>query len=111
MEAKDTFNTPIYNRGIVWIWILVVFLAVLGILLAIYNQERIKPTSPHALVATAFNQMFTTKEWKPGLGPQPLIYHPAAATTSTGLMWQPLPKSSRWIKHNSINELWPRQNQ
>jgi len=62
----------------IWLWIAVVFLGVLGILIGIYTQEKAKPDSPHALVAAAFNQMNIAQEWRPGMGPQPLVYHPAA---------------------------------
>lgn len=107
-------HTPLSDRAI-WIVIAVVFLSVLTILLALYNHEKQKPDSPHALAAAAFNQLFAIKEWQPGLGPKPLLYHPAAqvhqqplqqlhpmqnqnpayAPRADGLIWRPLPRPSQ----------------
>ena len=77
----------------IWLWIAIVFLVVLGVLFGIYSHEKLKPDSPHALVAAAFNQMVIAQEWQPGMGPQPLIYHPAATNSS---VWRPLPPRSRF---------------
>lgn len=93
---------------VVWLWIAIVFVGVVAVLYGIYTHEKAKPDSPHALVAAAFNQMMTTKEWQPGMGPKPLIYHPAGFQRTPlpwqtpqpgvpqpnggdGLVWHPLP--------------------
>ena len=64
------------------------FILVLVILVIVFSHEREKPHSPEEFVATAFNQMFPAREWKPGMGPQPFVYHPAGLNR---LVWQPLP--------------------
>ena len=71
-----------------WILAGLFFLVVLGMLLTVFNHERQKPRSPQGLVAAALNQVFPVKEWQPGMGKQPLMYHPAAAG---GPVWKPLP--------------------
>ena len=85
MNKKE--KRPLTDRAI-WIAIGIVFLCLLGVLVAVYAHEKRKPDSPHALVAAAFNQMFSVREWKPGMGKQPLFYHPAGANQ---LVWRPLP--------------------
>jgi hypothetical protein len=72
------------------IWFLVgaVFFCVLLVLIAVFNHDREKPKSPQALVAAAFTQALTVKEWKPGMGPKPFMYHPAGFNS---LAWRPLP--------------------
>lgn len=82
-EAIQTLN----NRTI-RLLIGVVFLVVLAVLVIVFNHDRVKPKTPQAMVAAAFSQMFTVKEWKPGMGKQPLAYHPAAFNK---LVWRPLP--------------------
>ncbi|HIJ58069.1 MAG TPA: hypothetical protein HPP41_00170 [Deltaproteobacteria bacterium] len=72
----------------VWFLVGAVFLCVLLVLGAVFNHEREKPKSPQALAAAAFNQTFTVKEWKPGMGPKPFMYHPAGFNS---LAWRPLP--------------------
>ncbi len=83
---------PLSDRA-VWMVIAVVFLCVITILLALYNHEKLKPDSPHAVVAAAFNQLFVIQEWKPGMGPKPLMYHPAAQVRQQG--------------GQSVNPIWP----
>jgi hypothetical protein len=58
----------------------VVFVGLCVFLVVVLLHEREKPQSPQALVASAFTQIFPAKEWKPGMGKTPLVYHPAAAT-------------------------------
>jgi hypothetical protein len=72
------------------IWFLVgaVFLCVILVLIAVFNHDREKPKSPQALAAAAFNQALTVKEWKPGMGPKPFMYHPAGLNS---MAWRPLP--------------------
>ncbi len=55
-----------------------VFVVVLVILAAVFSHEKEKPKSPQHLVAAAFNQALPVREWKPGMGAQPFMYHPAA---------------------------------
>lgn len=74
----------------VWVFVGIVSVVIIGVLLAVMDHAIEKPTSPQALVAAAFNlPPLTAKEWKPGQGPQPLIYHPAGFQT-TANTWNPL---------------------
>ena len=85
MSPKDRNAS---SEWTIWLWIAIVFLGVLGALMGTYIHEKTKPDSPHALVAAAFNQMIVAQEWRPGMGPKPLVYHPAAF--SFGVKeWQP----------------------
>lgn len=72
----------------VWIMVGVVSLCVIVILVIVSIHGREKPESPQALAAAAFGQIFPIKEWKPGMGKKPFVFHPAGAQ---GLVWQPLP--------------------
>jgi hypothetical protein len=56
----------------------IVFVVLLVILATVFSHEKEKPKSPQHLVAAAFNQTLPVKEWKPGMGAQPFMYHPAA---------------------------------
>ena len=85
MAKKDK---QLLNNYTAWIFLGCVFLAVLTIILTVFNHEKLKPDSPQAVAAAAFNRIIATQEWKPGMGPTPLVYHPAAATQPA---WQPLP--------------------
>lgn len=85
MNPKD--HNSVSDRA-AWLWIAIVFLGVLGVLVWIYIHEQTKPDSPHALVAAAFNQMIIAQEWQPGMGPKPLVYHPATFSFSVK-EWQP----------------------
>jgi len=71
-----------------WLIIGAVFLSLVLVLGIVYKREKEKPHSPHALVAAGFSQLLNIKEWKPGMGTKPLVYHPAAATAP---VWRPLP--------------------
>lgn len=67
------------KSNLVFGWILLVFFIVAATLAYVLNVAKQKPESPQALVAAAFNLTITAPtEWKPGMGPKPLIYHPAA---------------------------------
>lgn len=72
----------------VWLLVGLVVLCVLIVLTVVFKHEEVKPKSPQALAAAAFNQIFAVQEWKPGMGPQPLMYHPAGFDTLT---WRALP--------------------
>ncbi|GFK92296.1 magnetosome protein mamI-3 [Fundidesulfovibrio magnetotacticus] len=58
----------------------------------VLHKSTSKPQSPQAMVAAAVSDWFSPapREWQPGMGPQPLIYHPAAQQQ---LVWEPLPGS------------------
>ena len=72
----------------VWFLIGCVFCCVLLVLLAVFSHEKNKAQSPQALLAAVFgNSAPVVQEWQPGMGPKPLMYHPAAAS---GLVWKPL---------------------
>jgi len=88
------------------ILITIVFVGVTGIVFIVFNHDKAKPKSPQELVAAAFNNLsvnnlnniFTIKEWKPGMGPEPLLYHPAGFNNP---VWKPLPPDL--INNNSVN--------
>ncbi len=73
----------------VWLSIGVVFVCILLVLFIVFNHDREKPRSPQEAVAAAFSQMFPINEWQPGMGKQPLMYHPAGFNSLT---WKPLPQ-------------------
>ena len=81
--AKDALS----DRTIFFL-IGLVFVCVLLVLMIVFKHEKEKPKSPQALVAAAFNQIFPVQEWKPGMGKQPLMYHPAGFNSP---VWKPLP--------------------
>ncbi len=75
------------NERALWVLVgLVVFLVIL-VLVAVFENDKSKARSPQAFVAAALNRPVFKNEWKPGRGPEPLIYHPAAMTAPA---WQPL---------------------
>ncbi len=76
------------NEKAAWLLIAAVFITLIVILVMVYSHDKEKPKSPHALVAAGFNQLFPVQEWAPGMGKQPLVYHPAAAV---GHEWKQLP--------------------
>nr|ASQ41188.1 magnetosome protein MamI-2 [Candidatus Magnetananas rongchenensis] len=97
-------NENQYSDNTIWILVAIVFIGVLIMLITVFNHDKQKPKSPQALVAAGFNQLFnsqnlTIQEWKPGMGPQPLMYHPAAfqKQASQKPVWQQLPS------RNTIN--------
>ena len=71
-----------------WLMAGVVFLCVLLVLIIVSIHDKEKPESPQALVAKAINQIVALKEWKPGMGKKPFMYHPAGFNA---LVWRPLP--------------------
>jgi hypothetical protein len=79
------------NDRVVIISATVVFVVVLVVLVAVFNHEKKKPNSPQDLVAAAFNQTLSVQEWKPGMGNQPFVYHPAGVNRLT---WRSLPPRS-----------------
>jgi len=83
------------------IWFLVgaVFVCVLLVLIAVFKHDRQKPTSPQGLVAAALTNMFTVKEWQPGMGKRPFMYHPAGFNSVT---WRPLPPRAAAGQQRSI---------
>ena len=76
------------NDRNIWLLVGVVFACVILILTIVFTHDMEKPKSPQAAVAAGFNQMFSAGEWKPGMGPKPLMYHPAGFDR---LIWKPLP--------------------
>ena len=74
----------------VWVLVGIVFLSLSGMLMIVFNNEKTKPQSPHALVATAFNQRFT-QDLTPGarqmlttnqtIDPQQPVWRPLPART------------------------------
>ena len=72
----------------IWTLVGVVLAGVVLVLTIVFTHDLEKPKSPQAAVAAGFNQMFSTKEWKPGMGQKPLMYHPAGFDR---LIWKPLP--------------------
>jgi hypothetical protein len=97
--ATDTLS----DRAI-WFLVGAVFLCVLLVLITVLHHDRQKPTSPQALVAAAFNQLFPVKEWKPGMGKKPFVYHPAGFDR---LVWQPLPSRSTQPGRQMGPGTWP----
>jgi hypothetical protein len=72
----------------VWFLIGCVFCCVALVLLAVFTHEKGKAQSPQAMLAAVFGMgPPAVQEWQPGMGPKPLMYHPAAAN---GPVWQPL---------------------
>jgi len=72
----------------IWFLVGLVVLCVLVVLIIVFKHDEEKPKSPQALAAAAVNQLFAVQEWKPGMGKQPLMYHPAGLER---LVWKPLP--------------------
>ena len=72
----------------IWFLVGLVVLCVLVVLIIVFKHEEEKPKSPQALAAAAVNQLFAVQEWKPGMGKQPLMCHPAGFDR---LVWKPLP--------------------
>lgn len=91
--AKDALS----DRTIFFL-IGLVFVCVLLVLMIVFKHEEEKPKSPQALAAAAFNQIFTVQEWKPGMGKQPFMYHPAGFDSP---VWKPLPirTANSWPKN------------
>jgi len=81
----------------VYVWILGVFAVLVLIVVVVLSNAKKKPQSPQALVAAALTRPIVAPglEWKPGMGPQPLIYHPAALTQPS---WQPLPGQTSTVR-------------
>lgn len=74
----------------VYVYIVGVFFVLAIIVAFVLSRATSKPQSPQALAAAALTGRIVTPnlEWKPGQGPQPLIYHPAALSQPA---WRPLP--------------------
>lgn len=73
----------------IWFMVGLVVLCVCLVLIIVFKHDSEKPKSPQALAAAAFNQIFAVKEWKPGMGEKPFMYHPAGFNR---LAWKPLPR-------------------
>lgn len=71
-----------------WFLLGIVFICIVICVYVVFTHDKVKPDSPQSLVATAFNQLFTIQEWKPGMGTKPFLYHPAAFNEPA---WKPLP--------------------
>jgi len=89
-ENPEQLNNENENEYQTWFLVVLVFVIVSGILITVFNHDKIKPQTPHELVASAFNQILSTKgQQQIALGQnQPLVYHPAGAQS---IVWQPLP--------------------
>jgi len=83
----DENKITISNQTI-WFLVVIVFVSIMVCVYIVFTHDKVKPNSPQSLVAAAFNQLFTIQEWKPGMGPKPLLYHPAAFKEP---VWKPLP--------------------
>ncbi|MBW1942809.1 MAG: hypothetical protein JRJ51_08235 [Deltaproteobacteria bacterium] len=88
---EEIKNQP--NDRTIWFLVGVVALCVLLVLVVVFNHDKEKPRSPQGIVAAAFNNtnVFSVKEWKPGMGSKPFMYHPAA---SNSVVWRPLPSKA-----------------
>ena len=94
-EHNDFKDIPAGDKNqarlpLVMIWAVV--LVVFGVTMAVLNHARQKPVSPQELVVAAFNQVIAPNEWKPGMGPQPFVYHPAGFGTppfTAAQEWKP----------------------
>ena len=73
---RTTARDALSDRAI-WILVGTVSLCVLLIIVIVNLHDKEKPESPQAVAAAAFNQLFSVKEWKPGMGSKPFMYHPA----------------------------------
>ncbi|MBF0413931.1 MAG: hypothetical protein HQK70_14645 [Desulfamplus sp.] len=96
IEPKSKKKKPEQEMGEPSMWAIIgtVFLCVVIILMIVYNREKEKPDSPQAYVTAKFSQLFNIQEWKPGMGTQPLLYHPAAFNApvqNNSPVWKPLP--------------------
>ncbi|HIJ79394.1 MAG: hypothetical protein OEY01_10580 [Desulfobulbaceae bacterium] len=68
--------------------IVAVLLVIGGVTLAVLHHAKDKPASPQSVVAAALNRAGGLQEWRPGMGPQPLLSKPAAF--GNGLQWRHL---------------------
>ena len=82
-------NKLALSNQTVWFLVFIVFVSIMISVYVVFTHDKVKPNSPQSLVATAFNQLLSIQEWKPGLGPKPFLYHPAAFEEP---VWMPLPK-------------------
>ena len=85
---RTTARDALSDRAI-WILVGTVFFCVLLIIVIVNIHDKEKPGSPQAVAAAAFNQLFSVKEWKPGMGSKPFMYHPAGFNQP---VWRPLSK-------------------
>ncbi|MBF0202807.1 MAG: hypothetical protein HQK67_00530 [Desulfamplus sp.] len=86
--SERTASAKKMGEPSMWAIIGIVFFCVIIVLMIVYNREKEKPDSPQAYVAAKFSQLFNVQEWKQGMGPKPLLYHPAALNAP---VWMPLP--------------------
>ncbi|MBF0241706.1 MAG: hypothetical protein HQK64_04420 [Desulfamplus sp.] len=100
-DFDDDLESPLSEEKMgertVWAIIGTVFLCLVIVLMIVYNREKEKPDSPQAYVAAQFSQLFNIQEWQPGMGTQPLLYHPAALNSP---VWMPLPGRSGAVQPN-----------
>ncbi|MBF0550612.1 MAG: hypothetical protein HQK60_08755, partial [Deltaproteobacteria bacterium] len=85
-DFDGEYNLPL-SAQMTWVLVGIIALVVLVILLAVFNHDKAKPKLSSDK-AVAVIQALTVREWKPGMGPQPWIYHPAAFKEP---VWRPLP--------------------
>nr|MBF0220780.1 hypothetical protein [Desulfobulbaceae bacterium] len=99
---EDTLHLPS------WLIITLASVIIFGVVFSVLDHARKKPMSPQELVAAAFTQPITapTLDWKPGMGPQPLIYHPAAANQQLVVQqWKPGMGPKPFIYHPAAFQL------
>lgn len=97
---RENVNKEMSERT-VWVLVAIVFFSLSGLLAIVFNNEKTKPQSPHALVASAFNQYFAQVPTI-GSGQMPIVN--PVPTTGFGQMpivnqtiypqqpvWRPLP--------------------
>jgi hypothetical protein len=70
-----------------WFAVGVVLCCVCIVLLVVFRHDKGKDSRASALTAAALSQSLGVREWKPGMGQRPLIYHPAGLQSP---LWQPL---------------------
>jgi hypothetical protein len=98
-------NPRLKNEYQTWILVALVFVIVSGILITVFKHDKIKPQTPHELVASAFKQMLSANEWQTRMvQKQPLVYHPAG---SKSIVWQPLPQRQTPMQaQNQLDSKW-----
>lgn len=89
--AKDALS----DRAI-WFLIGLVVVCVLLVLVIVFRHDEPKPQSPQSLAAAAMTQLFGVQEWKPGMGKQPFMYHPAGLNRTSPAAFNQLFPVQEW---------------
>ncbi len=84
---RENINKKELSERTVWMLVAIVFLSLSGMLVIVFNNEKTKPQSPHALVASAFNQHFAQVPMI-GTGQMPILNQTIYPQQP---VWQPLP--------------------